>query len=494
MGDKDRKDQLAFAFVDTNIFLHFTYFDQIDWPRELGYRSVCLVIAPTVLAELDDFKYDRDSKRRQERSAKVTKHLSAIAEATPAGIPAPIPDRKDVQLLLLAGATDVSSYSGLVPSVKDDQIVASVLSFQERQPDPTEAAVLVVSDDVGMRTKCRSRGITAVGLDDRWQLPSEPTKEQMELRRLQNELAALKSRGPQLSLAFSVGSEYSGVVLADLSVVEPLTSEQIAVFVAAEAEAVRWSPPEKPPRHRTQQATKLPNGVDLSALVEAAEATASALSQMSLAFDNSYPKEEIDRYEEDKRKYLDDYAKYLEVLVGLETVKRRSLRLVLTLLNEGTEPAQGVVVQLHVPDGPRVWRDEDQLEVLDPPSRPKKPRTNSQIMFDSLHSSIGAGLLASLPNVSVPGLSRIAPRFDPDEAGPRIRPSNSTEVEWSRSKVVHNLPLTLTPLLVTFPSALGERSYEILYSIHAENLPTPRHGSLSIAVRMQSVQFSPPNS
>ena len=80
-----RKKATAFAFLDTNIFLQFRDFDQIDWLRELGYQQVCLVIAPIIFAELESFKYDRDSQRRRERSRKVSQHLEQIASSCTAG-------------------------------------------------------------------------------------------------------------------------------------------------------------------------------------------------------------------------------------------------------------------------------------------------------------------------------------------------------------------------------------------------------------------------
>ena len=34
-----QKDARAFAFVDTNIFLHFTYFDQVTGPASLATEN-----------------------------------------------------------------------------------------------------------------------------------------------------------------------------------------------------------------------------------------------------------------------------------------------------------------------------------------------------------------------------------------------------------------------------------------------------------------------
>src|SRR6266498_3539229 len=73
-----KKNATAYVFLDTNVYLEFQDFEQIDWTKVLGYQRVCLVLAPITLNELERFKYDQKSERRRSRSRLITKKLDQI--------------------------------------------------------------------------------------------------------------------------------------------------------------------------------------------------------------------------------------------------------------------------------------------------------------------------------------------------------------------------------------------------------------------------------
>jgi hypothetical protein len=81
---------------------------------------------------------------------------------------------------------------------------------------------------------------------------------------------------------------------------------------------------------------------------------------------------------------------------------------------------------------------------------------------------------------------------DPDSAGPTITPHQSTLVEWERSKVLHHLPLRLTPLIVVFPAIEGEQNYKVGYQIFAENIDRPAEGSITLHVLSGRTNVSHP--
>ena len=47
----------VFAFIDTNVLLHYRFFRDVDWAAALDEPEVVLVLAPVVLSELDDHKW-----------------------------------------------------------------------------------------------------------------------------------------------------------------------------------------------------------------------------------------------------------------------------------------------------------------------------------------------------------------------------------------------------------------------------------------------------
>jgi hypothetical protein len=75
MSDDATKDDSLYCFLDTCTLLHFTTFDEVDWPAVLGVPSVCLMVAPIVVRELNDHKDDSHNDRRQQRARVVIRKL-----------------------------------------------------------------------------------------------------------------------------------------------------------------------------------------------------------------------------------------------------------------------------------------------------------------------------------------------------------------------------------------------------------------------------------
>lgn len=61
---------MMFALTDTNVFIHYEFFKNVDWAEELGAREVTLVIPPVVLEELDKRKW-AGTRREKERAKTV---------------------------------------------------------------------------------------------------------------------------------------------------------------------------------------------------------------------------------------------------------------------------------------------------------------------------------------------------------------------------------------------------------------------------------------
>jgi hypothetical protein len=67
----------VFVFVDTNVLLHYQFFDVVDWSAQLGVAHVTLVSAPVVLSELDRHKW-AGSRREKARAKSVLKTIDSF--------------------------------------------------------------------------------------------------------------------------------------------------------------------------------------------------------------------------------------------------------------------------------------------------------------------------------------------------------------------------------------------------------------------------------
>ncbi len=161
--DKSARDPLLaassgrplYAVLDTNVHLEFLDFTQVDWPSVLTGDPVYLVVPHVVLRELDDHKYDRRSKRRQQRARMIVARL-----------------------------------------LRDN--------------------VVIVSDDAGMLLKARGHGINAHQMDDKFRLKDEPTEEEVKLRDLQAQIEEMRSgRKSILRVAIALGSARSNEIVVE---------------------------------------------------------------------------------------------------------------------------------------------------------------------------------------------------------------------------------------------------------------------------------------
>src|SRR5438270_12693197 len=112
-----------YAFIDTNIFLHYQPFDQIKWTEILGSDNVVLVATPVVIRELDKHKdQHRISAIRDRARAALKKIEQIVLEDATAGLP------EGVGLKYAEEPTIDFQQYGLRVETNDDHLIASCLA------------------------------------------------------------------------------------------------------------------------------------------------------------------------------------------------------------------------------------------------------------------------------------------------------------------------------------------------------------------------------
>ena len=81
----------VFAFIDTNVLLHYRFFRDVDWAAVVSAPEVVLVFAPVVLSELDEHRRS-GSRREKPRAKAVLQDIDDLGLATDAVCP-PLPWR-----------------------------------------------------------------------------------------------------------------------------------------------------------------------------------------------------------------------------------------------------------------------------------------------------------------------------------------------------------------------------------------------------------------
>ena len=299
----------VFAFIDTNVLLHYRFFCDVDWAAALDEPEVVLVLAPVVLSELNDHKWS-GSRREKARAKGVLKAIDEIELAAEA-----IGIRAGVSVMGIGHepAEAVFARYRLQGSVNDDRLLASLLAFREERG--SNHRVRLVTADAGLRVKARVQRIEVVAPADDLAIADEPDETERRLSAANRELAAYKSAAPDLRLTIEG---------------EP--------FIECKVHLVREFDRPTLERLFVEWRSRYPLG--LPGFISAEDA------EIALAFEK--------------------YKKYVEAWPSIVNRYRRSLELKFVLENSGTAPADDVHLNLWTgADG--VWIEE--LPDLPTPAR-----------------------------------------------------------------------------------------------------------------------------
>ncbi|HEY7094722.1 MAG TPA: PIN domain-containing protein [Ktedonobacterales bacterium] len=144
--------------LDTNVFMHFQTFDEVEWNTIAGAPEVCLLLTSVVLRELDKFKNDPVSEWRRQRARTILGKLEALLlSGAPSGR-AQVRNGVVLSAYMQEPATDWAAL-GLDPQIADDRLIASILAFGQATP---QAQMRLVSNDLGLRLKADHHGIMAI--------------------------------------------------------------------------------------------------------------------------------------------------------------------------------------------------------------------------------------------------------------------------------------------------------------------------------------------
>lgn len=442
------------VFLDTNIYLHYRLFDQIDWLEIVKANAVTIVIPPITVRELNKHKELHPRPRVKKRAGKVLKKLFALFES---GSQAYLRDYIDVWLED-RDPIDFAAYQ-LSHEIQDDNLIASIIMFRDENP---ETEVVLVTSDAGLTlvAKANRLGISTTRLPDRFKLPEEPDPEQARIKELENELRELKLQVPQLSLVFENGRQH--IVFTLPHPVEPTQDE-----LEDEVRRIKQLFPKM--EHQSRQVRELPE--HLASMAE-------AVADLSASLGNTILPEDIDDYNTSLDKFYQKYGEYLKRNIRHQNLKRRAIKFDIFVANDGSAPAEDIDVFMHFPDGFRLTDEEGFPKSPRPPEPPRKPRTQMQKLYESI-----SGPLVSMPSLTPYMPDPILPA--PNVSAPIIKQTNSYDVSFHVQRVKHKLQEPCEPLYVIFESFEGAQSFHIDYQILAANVPNEVTGQLHIVVEKE---------
>ena len=428
----------AFVFPDTNIFLHFQFFDEVDWSAHLGVDTVTLVLTQAVLSELDEKKWS-GTRREKARAQKLLKRLDALdLSTTPVGL------RQGVSVMALDSEPENELFAQhrLSAQIVDDRLVAAVLEFKNAVND----RVVILSDDTGLRIKAKGRRLDVLDPPESLRSEEEPDETERELAKTKRELAEARSAVPELRLSFEAGGDHI-----------QLDWRPVADFDPAELSQLLREWRERHPRVSGQGDVRLPNGTVISASLFA------GVQGYRSAEDAATRNAQIERV-------FAEYEAYLRAWPETLNAFGRTIQFQLVLENDGTGPAEDVDVRLTT-DAPGAWHEE-RPEVASPPAVPRE-----RGRFDFLYSDV---LRPKMPDIHLPDLRR----YDEPIDGPNISNDDDSpaEVHWTVKRAKHLVPVALPAVYFQFNSTAEVSSFNVKVRLLAANMRKPRTSSLHVEI------------
>jgi rRNA-processing protein FCF1 len=436
--------------VDTNTFLHYLSLDQVAWNEVLPDTHVVLLISPPVIRELNKHKDSPRTPKLRDRAVSALRKIDAWADLPS---PAVLRESVEVQFRVYDSQVDFSAHN-LVRDITDDHLIAALLDSKAETP---EIPIALLTKDTGLKLKARAHGFRVVSLPDSTLLPDDTLPSEKKIRELESQIRELQNARPRLRLAFADGSNSTK---RNFQRADELSESDLVDRIA---EMKRTYPKMM---ERAENSKASPPGHPFSAILNAG----ASLSQI--------PSKAIREYNEALDRYFAGYQEYLEQLAEFYAWERRTAALNILLVNDGTSPADDVDIFMHFPDGFELIRGDQYAAEPKAPKQPRKPRSMLEEMADTRFAFPDYLTGPLYPNLDFS--SRLA--APANATRPRIKRTNSYDVDVSLPKAKHGLNEELDVMYITFESLSIIRNFTIDYTIHAANLPQRITGSLHVTV------------
>ena len=185
----------AIVVIDSNIALECLALEQLPWSEIDNSGPILVLVAPTVLQEVDAKKNHARLGDHARRFNRVMRPL--LGEQSTVHV-RQSPNPKVELALADCSRVDWSNYPTLDQDEPDSRIVAQALHII----GPPQNTIVVVSQDIRPLHLAKQHGLRTHHIGDNWLRPKEISESEKKAAALKRELDAMKSREPSLAISF----------------------------------------------------------------------------------------------------------------------------------------------------------------------------------------------------------------------------------------------------------------------------------------------------
>jgi hypothetical protein len=407
-------------FPDTNVLLHCTVFDEIDWRSLSAGDEIVVALSLKVLSELDRKKRDGPQKVR-DRAKQITRKIHELLGASDR-----VRLKNGVDLWVCPARKLQLQEHGLNADEADEVIIATVL---DRRGLGDDAAI--VTSDVSMLLRARQFNVPVLMAPEHWARPDDPDDVERTIQQLRRENEKLRYSAPNLRVQF----KDDVLVKIERPKRTPLTQTQIDAAVA-----------------------------DLQAKIPMIEVDEDDAVSIAREISRGGPTvRQVQKYNRDLTTYFHDYRDYLARAHTAFGDIDRTIPISLRVCNTGTRTAQDISLFVTA-NASGQWRRREPKLTVAPPERPQRPRPFAV-------TSMNPG--ATLPP-SFQGLG-IQPNIQIHDVTPRDPMTLHCEVRRINPGECAKIPKTY----FQFPAPDHVQAFNLSYRLTQANMP-PSEGRLHV--------------
>ncbi len=332
---------MKYLFLDTNIYLHYTCFEQIDWKGLLGCSDFSIIIPPIVIREIDKIK-DIGRGKIQIRAKKISATFGKIFLKEEQG-------KIDVYK---CNEPNSNQFNGVMFNkyINDDWFILSVLNFDADANDK-----IVISSDNNLLIKAKEQGLKFYSLDDKYRLTEEPSRQEREIKELQKELLLYKNRMSIPKLFFADESN-----ILKLPVIE---IKDIDREIAQKMEQIKYENP----------------------YAEESKCENPYMNLSSLDF-NFLKEQDIIMFNKDLDIFLKQKEENLQFITKNDILSLYLVKLKFIITNTGTAQTGKMNIFINFPGGVKLYNEKSKIKkILHKPLKPKlKPFYHSPIAIPNI--------------------------------------------------------------------------------------------------------------
>jgi len=420
---------MHYIFLDTNIYLHFRDYEDIDWEKVTEQNGAYeFVLAPIVFSELDKHKYDKNQRLSRKAKEVVKKLDSAIEQGRLA--------RFFVQFQLTNASEDVYLLNSLVRSDADDTLIASILHFKAGIQESD--SITFVTNDIGPKRKAQARGIRSLVMDQSYLLNGEVDESERTIKNLQQELNELKNKIPKIEISFREGSNR-------LKIERKSFTAQKDIFISSKFKRMELL-------HRQVD----PEAEDQNPYI----------NPMILNHINKPTKNQKEQYNEELVAYYLEYREYLEKLYDFICTDNEILKIEIVLRNSGNVPAEDIDVRLFFPI------NLDFISKKDCPMKPEEPESPKlkRGFIDMFQPSKGIQMQSLILSAQTP----IEERIEIEES------INGFELKLKSYRLKQHTHWAFPTIHVRPTASFAWKGFPIKYEVIIANVPNLIDGQLNL--------------